>query len=159
MASRLRYQWDVGRQRYRDVRTGRFVSAAAVRRAIDQTIRAEAQRAKSLADDLRAGRISVDHWELEMRAMIRETHLYSAAAARGGWANMDDAAYFEVDGIVVEQDRFFAQFAADVRSGKQRLDGRLGQRAALYVEAGRTTHERAHRDVEQERGRRRNGTS
>jgi hypothetical protein len=84
VAIRQRFQWSEERGRYRDLRTGRYVSALEVRRAVDQTLRSIGQETRRMADDLRAGRISLDRFRLEMRARTREVHILSAAAARGG---------------------------------------------------------------------------
>lgn len=152
MASRNRYRWEPDRGRYRDTRTGRFVSQATVRRVIDTTLRNMRVEVRQITDGVRAGRVSREAWGLEMRQRVRDVHLLSAAAARGGWGNMDDAAYGQVGAAIREQNVFLNRLTADVISGRQPLDGRFTQRALMYVEAGRATHERAHREVEQDRG-------
>jgi hypothetical protein len=119
---------------------------------IDRTLQNMRADVRRLTEDARAGRISREVWALEMRQRVRDVHLLAGAAARGGWANMDKAAYGQVGGVIRAQNAFLDAFTADVLTGRQPLDGRFTQRAQMYVEAGRTTHERAHRDVEQGRG-------
>jgi hypothetical protein len=152
VAIRQRFQWSEERGRYRDLRTGRYVSALEVRRAVDQTLRSIGQETRRMADDLRAGRISLDRFRLEMRARTREVHILSAAAARGGMNKMDARAWGQVGGVIAEQDRFIERFIGDIQSGRQPLNGQLNNRAAMYVEAGRTTHERAKREVQADQG-------
>jgi hypothetical protein len=152
MASRQRYQWEPDRGRYRDTRTGRFVSALKVRQVIDATLRNLRADVRRMTDDVRAGRLSKEAWALEMRQAVRDVHLFSSAAANGGFANMGQDAYRQVEAAIAEQTAFLDAFTQDVLSGEQPLDGRFTQRATMYVEAGRTTYERAHRDIEQGRG-------
>lgn len=152
MAIRQRFIWSEERGRYRDLRTGRYVSPLEVRRAIDATLRSDVQRAKALAGDYRAGRLSPERFHLEMRNLQREVHIYSAIAARGGINKMDAQAWGQVGAVVAEQDRYLAGFITHLQSGKQGLGASLESRAASYVAAGRTTHERAKRDVDLERG-------
>jgi hypothetical protein len=152
VAIRQRFQWSEERGKYRDLVTGRYISALEVRRAVDQTLRSIGQETKRMADDLRAGRISLDRFRLEMRARSREVHILSAAAGRGGFNKMDAKAWGQVGGVIAEQDKFIDGFIADIQSGKQKMTASLSHRAAQYVEAGRTTHERAKRDVVTERG-------
>jgi hypothetical protein len=152
VAIRQRFQWSEERGRYRDLRTGRYVSALEVRRAVDQTLRSIGQETRRMADDFRAGRISLDRFRLEMRARTREVHILSAAAARGGMNKMDARAWGQVGGVIAEQDRFIERFIGDIQSGRQPLNGQLNNRAAMYVEAGRTTHERAKREVQADQG-------
>jgi hypothetical protein len=152
VAIRQRFQWSEERGKSRDLVTGRYISALEVRRAVDQTLRSIGQETKRLADDLRAGRISLDRFRLEMRARTREVHILSAAAARGGFNKMDAAAWGQVGGVIAEQDKFIDRFIGDIQTGKQSLNGQLNNRAAMYVEAGRTTHERAKREVLADQG-------
>ncbi len=144
-----RYRWD-GR-RYRDSVSGRYVGAATVRRALDTVLRNDERRARTLADDLRAGRISRDAWHREMRGLVAEAHLYSAAAARGGWHAMTPAAYGQVGSAVRAQYRYLQQFVNDLESGLP-LDGRFSQRASLYLQAARNTFYRADRAVQRANG-------
>ncbi len=152
MAIRQRFQWSEERGKYRDLVTGRYISALEVRRAVDQTLRSIGQETRRLGDDLRAGRISLDRFRLEMRARSREVHILSAAAGRGGFNKMDAAAWGQVGGVIAEQDKFIDRFIGDIQTGKQPLNGQLNNRAAMYVEAGRTTHERAKREVLADQG-------
>jgi hypothetical protein len=152
VAIRQRFQWSEEKGKYRDLVTGRYISALEVRRAVDQTLRSIGQETKRMADDLRAGRISLDRFRLEMRARTREVHILSAAAGRGGFNKMDAKAWGQVGGVIAEQDKFIDRFIGDIQTGKQPLNGQLNNRAAMYVEAGRTTHERAKREVLADQG-------
>ena len=128
--------------RYQDAATGRFVSGAAVRRELDRYLDAD-DPAKTLAEALRGRQLSVADWEVAMRRHVKNVNLNAIALERGGWANMTPADYGRVGQIVREQYAYLKGFAADIASGKQRLDGTLGVRAKLYTQAGRNSYYRS----------------
>jgi len=128
--------------RYRDTSTGRYVQGATVRRELDRYLDT-ADPAKALAEALRGRQVSLADWEVAMRRHVKNTHLNAIAMERGGWANMTPADYGRAGQIVREQYGYLKNFAADIASGKQRLDGTLGVRAKLYTQAGRETFYRS----------------
>jgi hypothetical protein len=132
-----RYRWDARVGRYVDAR-GRFVSRAFVRAELDRAIESATQRMAPLSESLRDGNISLADWIIEMRRDIKQVQLYSAAAAKGGWAQMSQADYGRVGQLVREQYRFLEGFGNDIAAGLP-LDGRFLRRVALYAGAGRRT--------------------
>jgi hypothetical protein len=124
--------------RYRDTSTGRFVASSTVRRELDRYLDT-ADPAKALAEALRGRQVSLADWEVGMRRVVKNTHLNAIALERGGWANMTPADYGRAGQIIREQYGYLKGFAADIASGKQRLDGTLGTRAKLYSQAARTS--------------------
>lgn len=137
---RSRFMWNIEAGRYVDRATGRFVSRSAVRRALDQTIDASAERLAAATAALQRGG-SVDEWQTAMRMAIKDVHLYAAAVARGGWAQMTQSDFGAVGAILRKQYAYLDRFAAEIRAGLPR-DGRLLARMKLYVMAARTTHQR-----------------
>ena len=134
------YRWEPNAGasgRYRDER-GRFVASSTVRRELDRYLDA-ADPAKALAEALRGRQVSLADWEIAMRRHIKNTHLNAIAMERGGYANMRPQDYGRVGQIVREQYGYLRDFANDIASGKQRLDGTLGVRARLYSQAARTS--------------------
>ena len=127
--------------RYRDER-GRFVASSTVRRELDRYLD-NSDPAKALAEALRGRQVSLADWEVGMRRVVKNTHLNAIALERGGWANMTPADYGRAGQIIREQYGYLKNFAADIASGKQRLDGTLGVRAKLYTQAGRESFYRS----------------
>jgi hypothetical protein len=139
------YRWEPNAGvsgRYRDTSTGRYVQGATVRRELDRYLDT-ADPAKALAEALRGRQVSVADWEVAMRRHVKNTHLNAIALERGGWANMTPADYGRAGQIIREQYGYLRGFAADIASGKQRLDGTLGVRAKLYSQAGRNSYYRS----------------
>ena len=138
------YRWEPtagASGRYRDER-GRFVASSTVRRELDRYLDA-ADPAKALAEALRGRQVSLADWEVGMRRVVKNTHLNAIALERGGWANMTPADYGRAGQIIREQYGYLKNFAGDITSGKQRLDGTLGVRAKLYTQAGRNSYYRS----------------
>ena len=138
------YRWEPSTGasgRYRDER-GRFVASSTVRRELDRYLD-NSDPAKALAEALRGRQVSLADWEVAMRRHVKNTHLNAIALERGGWANMTPADYGRAGQIIREQYGYLKGFAADIASGKQRLDGTLGVRAKLYTQAGRESFYRS----------------
>ena len=140
-----KYQWEPTAGvsgRYRDTETGRFIKSASVRAELDRYLD-NSDPAKALAEALRGRQVSLADWEVGMRRVVKNTHLNAIALERGGWANMTPADYGRAGQIIREQYGYLKNFAGDIASGKQRLDGTLGTRAKLYTQAGRETFYRS----------------
>lgn len=133
------YRWNPTLKRYIGP-NGRMVSQAQVRSALDQAIRAADGRARALASQLRGGSISLASWEREMRQLVKDVELYGASAASGGWAQLGQSQLGRVGSLVREQYERLHSFAADIASGKQKLDGALTNRAVMYAKQGRRAY-------------------
>jgi len=138
---RPEYTYDRVAGRYRGP-GGRFVQPAQVRAWLDVALDTATKRIDGLATALRTGNIDLISWEVAMRREIKNVSLYSAAAAKGGWAQMSDADYGRVGQYVRGQYQYLRGFAQDVQAGRQLLDGRLNARAHLYTQAGRPLYHR-----------------
>ena len=134
------YRWEPNAGvsgRYRDER-GRVVASSTVRRELDRYLDTD-DPAKALAEALRGRAVNLADWEIGMRRVVKNTHLNAIALERGGWANLTPSDYGRAGQIIREQYGYLKGFAADIASGKQRLDGTLGVRAKLYSQAARTS--------------------
>lgn len=134
------YRWEpnVGASgRYRDISTGRYVPGKVVRSELDAYLSASDNVTTALAQQLRGRGVSLADWELAMRREVKRSHLNAITLERGGWANMRAADFGRAGQIIREQYGYLKGFAADIASGKQRLDGTLDRRAKLYTQAGR----------------------
>lgn len=146
------YAWNARLARYQNPETGRVVSTAQVRRALERAITAQQNRAQALGQQLRNGTITTRAFDVGMREVVKNTQLFSAAAAKGGWAQMDARAYGQVGQRVREQYAYLGQFRDELRAGLPR-DGLAVRRAASYAEAGRRIYHEVDRDVQAAAGR------
>lgn len=133
------FTWDRGAGRYRGP-GGRFVSRKLVRVALDKTLENTGKRMNQLADDLRKGKVSLDEWLIGMRENVKAVHLYSTAAAKGGWDQLTQKDFGRVGRIVRDQYVYLDRFAADIAAGELSLDGRFTTRVRMYIESGRRTY-------------------
>lgn len=138
---RPEYTFDRVAGRYRGP-GGRFVPQAQIRAWLDTALDNATKRVDALATALRSGRIDLISWEVAMRREVKQVALYSASAARGGWAQMSDADYGRVGQHVRSQYQYLRGFAQDVQKGVTPLNGRLNNRAALYGQNGRALYHR-----------------
>jgi hypothetical protein len=69
----------------------------------------------------------------------------ATAAARGGWAQMSQSDWGYTGALIKRQYQYLDRFALDIQTGKQRLDGRLLQRARMYGKAARSSYEQMRR--------------
>lgn len=142
------YAYNEGARRYTDIATGRFVTRQAVRSALDGFVDAASVRMQAHSAALIASRTSLAEWQQQMAREVKLTHLASTAAANGGWAQLSQADYGRIGARVKAQYAFLNNFAQEIASGKQRVDGSLAVRSALYGQAGRQTYEEERRRLE-----------
>lgn len=90
----------------------------------------------ALATGLRDGSIDLITWEVRMRREVKVVATYSAALAKGGWAQMTETDYGRVGRYLQDQYRYLRGFMRDVASGRQGLGG-VSARTSLYAQAGR----------------------
>lgn len=151
LAPTVEYDFRTGR--FADKATGRFVSGARVRAELDTYLDNAGKAAIASTAALRGGKIDLGTWQAQMARSIKSIHVASATLARGGFQQMSPAAYGTVGRQIRDQYAYLANFAGQIASGAQLLDGTLSRRAALYVQAGRATYHATERAEQQKRGR------
>ena len=145
------YGWDEATGRYRILTgpgAGRFVPFSDVRDALESVMDASGARMNTLTQQLVDSRISLAEWQSGMMEQIKISHSAAAAASRGGWAQMSQADWGAVGRMIREQYGYLRNFANQVASGEQRLNGTALVRADLYAGAARGTFEEMRRRYE-----------
>lgn len=133
------YTWNARTGRYVDAR-GRFVSRDSVQRSLQQAIANTRAKAQALTARLRSGDASLVEWEQGMRRLVKNVHLYSAANARGGWAQMTAEDWGHVGPTVRFHYGKLHQFAQQLGAGLV-MDGRVTSRVDMYMLAGRSSYD------------------
>lgn len=144
------FRWDRAAGRYRDAR-GAFVSPARVRAYLDAALENAGKRMDALANDLRSGKVDLISWEVRMRREVKVVSTYSAAAAKGGWAQMTEADHGRVGRYLQDQYKYLRGFMRDVATGKQAMGG-VNNRSSLYAHAGRPLYHRMEKAENRVRG-------
>lgn len=133
------FTWDPRALQYRDA-AGRFVSRAAVRDALDYALDNAERRILFTAEEFRAGEITLAEWRAITAQSLKEIHLYSAAAAKGGWGQMTQADFGRVGQILRGQYQYLENLTTEIVAKVQKLDGRFLVRMKLYAQSGRVTY-------------------
>ena len=131
--------------RYYDLDTGKFVSNAAVREGLETVMDASALQMNTLTQQLIDGGISLADWQTGMMQQIKITHTTSAALSQGGWGAMTSSDWGATGQLIRAQYDYLRNFAAEIASGKQPLDGRALVRADMYADAANGTYEEMNR--------------
>jgi hypothetical protein len=150
MPPRSKFVWNAKAGRY--TIGGRFVKQSEIRKALDASLAATSRTMANLSARLQKGNITLIEWERLMREAVKDAHLFSAALAKGGWAQMTQADYGRVGQMVRMQYTYLNRFAADIESGMN-LDGRFKARTEMYMEAGRTTYYNMYDQVQKKLGK------
>jgi hypothetical protein len=130
--------WDAASGRYRDTASGRFLSRAAVRREVDASLANVVKLTDTLADDLRAGRISLNQWREEMRDVIKAAQMGPSAIAAGGYDQMTQADFGRVGQRIRREYQYLEQWVEQIKGGLP-IDNRMESRSRQYIRSGRTT--------------------
>jgi hypothetical protein len=145
------YAWDAGTARYRGP-SGRFVPDSQAREALDAVIDVQAQQLRTLTERMLNGQIALSEWQRQAMQAIKMAHLDGLALARGGWQQLDQADFGWVGQRIRQQYSYLANFAQQLADGTQPAGSGAVARAAMYAEAGRSTHREAQRRLAKDRG-------
>lgn len=132
-----RWQYDVGAKRYRDLTTGRFLSATAAVDLRDDFVQAQRDAMADLGRRLAAGELRIEHFEREFRERLKLAWTTEYVYGRGGRQAMTPDDHAALRGLIREQWQYANQFARDVQAGELSA-AQIEARAKLY--AGATVH-------------------
>ncbi|MGH9426030.1 MAG: hypothetical protein ACRD2L_06985 [Terriglobia bacterium] len=143
-----KYGWSEASGRYFSLSTGRFVPFSEVRDALDVVTESSGTRMNALTQSLVNEQISLAEWQAGMMEEIKIAHTAAAASARGGWAQMSQSDWGAAGRLIRAQYDYLRNFASEIASGKQLLNGTALFRANLYAQAPRGTFEEMRRRYE-----------
>lgn len=146
------YRWDERTGRYHDVTTGRFVAESTVRDLVDQIADMASDRMAALSQSLLDGTLSLADWQTQMMTEIKFAHLGAGVLASGGFEQMSPARYGYLGRTIRDEYAALRDFAQQIQSGQQTLDGRLVARARQYGQAARPTFENVRARDDRNRG-------
>lgn len=129
-------------------------TAAYVRREFDRSIAQSQVYLRSLARRLVAGKIDVAQFQQEAEREIETANWDAALLLMGPLAFALPQLVDKVRGAILRQVTWFRRLLADIASGRQRLDGSLLRRIAMYAGSGHATVEDVGRVVALMGGRR-----
>lgn len=136
--------WDARLAAYR--RGSRVFTREETRNLLDRAIASGRREARVLGEQLRAREIPLGDWQVGMERLVKSTQINAIAGSRGGWHRWTSDDYARAANAIRRQHKYLQNFAEEVKSGKQRLDGTLVRRAGMYPEAARATYENDSRE-------------
>lgn len=142
------FGWNETAGRYIELSTGRFVTFAEVRDALETVIDASGVRIGQITEQLMSGQLNIADWQIAMMEQIKIEHTAAAAAANGGWAQMSQSDWGAVGRMIRDQYEYLNRFAEQLASGEQALNGVVPVRADMYADAARATFEEMRRRYE-----------
>jgi hypothetical protein len=144
-------RWNEQAGRFTDA-SGRFISDARVRAVVDAVADQASERMAAASQALLEGRSSLAAWQMDMMTTIKQAHVATGVIAHGGEQQMTQARWGALGPTIREQYQFLANFAEQIASGDQPLNGMLTARARQYGQASRVTFERTRGADQQMRG-------
>ncbi len=132
--------------------TGKYIPQTRVTAALKRVETKSRDNIRGLSEGLQQGTIALPDWRAGMLREIKQVHLVNAAVAKGGWAQMTPTDFGRVGGKVGRQYKYLNNFAAEIQSGKQSVNG-IPFRADLYGKAGHTTYEATQQQTAQDAGK------
>jgi hypothetical protein len=97
----------------------------------------ETLKIRGISQQLVNGEINLAEWQIQMAAQLKTLHVAMGLAASGGVNAADPATLGFIGSQIKEQYKFLRRFARDIKTGRQKLDGSLVARSAMYPQAGR----------------------
>ena len=140
------YAWNGSR--YYDRDTGRFISSSTVRSALEQVMESSAINMNNLSQQLLGNEISLADWQRGMMKEIKLSHINAAMSANGGPAQMTPSDWGFAGQRIRTQYEYLNNFAGQIASGEQQLNGQVIVRTDLYGQAARGTYEAQRQRVE-----------
>ncbi|GIW06370.1 MAG: hypothetical protein KatS3mg060_1175 [Dehalococcoidia bacterium] len=135
------WAYDTRAHRYRDLRSGRFLSATAMVELRDDFLERRRADIALVTDRLLAGDLPTAAWYAAMRWEIAQTTIVQYAFGRGGRSQLTDQDRRTIAELIGEQEARLFRFALEVEAGE--LSARqIAARAQLYVDSATRAYER-----------------
>ena len=121
---------------------------------IDAIIALIALRLRSSTQQYLAGAITLAEWNRQQLVTIKLVQVAVASIACGGKQGFTPQRVALTQALILQQYQYQTKYLADVTSGRQRQNGRMLARSALYAAAARLTYTLILRRGAQEQGMR-----
>jgi len=140
--------WDADKKQYYEAGTGKYINATALRNnAIEPFIIRVKVAMREVDAKLQSRTITLTEWQSQMTQLVKSSQIAAALVAVGGTPNASDADKAGIALSVAAMLAYLQDFAKDIESGKQKINGRLLARSDLYADATRDAYEEARRNT------------
>ena len=135
------WEWNQSTHRYRNTQTNRVITENTLIGLRDNLVESWRGRVQSLADDLVAGRLTIQEWTFAMRREVSNIFSSEYLLAKGGRNAIFQADLDAIQEMLTTQYSFLQNFAEEVRAGDL-SQAQIAARAELYMESATQSHER-----------------
>ena len=143
------WKWNEKAARYYDTDTGRFLSRSQALGYVEESIAATESAVDVLAGYVYDGMLSPGDWRLLMREEIKREYLREYMLGRGGRAQMTQADWGSIGGMLKEQYGYLDKFAEQVGD---MTEAAIRSRSKMYIRSAREAYERAKAQVAKQAG-------
>jgi hypothetical protein len=137
---------------FRDAATGKSIPPAVVRESLDAVTGQARIAMKDLAQRLIDGKIDLQMWEAMMLDAVKKTHVSAALLGVGGVDGLTPVSRQALSDSVQFHLSALHDFATEIESGEQPVNGTLANRAGFYGDAVTGTYEDFRRLKQEEIG-------
>lgn len=138
------YTWDSrlrgGSGGYRSEATGRIVARAEVTAQLERVMTASRDNMRAVTQRYLDGELTLPAFQTQMAQEIKTAHVVAAAAAKGGWDRMTPSDWGLVGQRVRSEYGYLRNYAREIASGQQPLNGSMLVRSGMYADAAHTTY-------------------
>lgn len=136
------WTWDRKTARYRDPKTGKFLSLDQVRTWVNQSISASQDVSAGLGSAAAGGALDVQTLEERLREEIKREYIRQYLLGIGGEQAMTPADWGSVGGMIAEQYGHLSDFMYEISEGHL-TDAQIQARINMYMNSAREAFERA----------------
>lgn len=132
------WSFDTNIGRYRDVNTGRFLSERDALKLTTRMVSTANKRLDQLTDLLLTEGMTLQNWEQQFAALIKQIHIAQFLLGRGGMGGIVPADYLRIANALRDEYRYLSQFAEDIAMSKL-TPAQIKARARLYLNKARSS--------------------
>lgn len=137
---RRAFRFDTAASRFRGP-NGRFINAAKLKAGLVSYSRRAGRELQTLAERMSRGEMTIEGWQEQTAAQIKNLHIAMAAAGRGGFERLTNADNGRIGARLRYQYRKLQGFAEDVQAGRL-SPAQIVARSKLYAASANGTYER-----------------
>jgi hypothetical protein len=126
------YGWDAAAQRYRDLATGQYVSAADVQAVMQGRIDTAFERLSDMSKGLADGSVSLAEFQQAAMVELRRAYTQMAALGSGGWENVSNQTWGDIGSRLAAEYKYMAGFAQEIADGTL-TEGQIEVRLNMYA--------------------------
>lgn len=140
------FVWDPGARRYIHRLSKRYVPYTTIRdQAIEPLIFVAKNQMRNLSSQLATGVLPLREWQTAMINVIKPAHVAVGLAVNGGEDNSSPVDTKKIAALILLYLLLFQNFAEELETGQQALNGRLLVRSDLYAYSARSIFEEMRR--------------